>query len=290
MVEVGPRDGLQNEPSKTSVEFRVELIDRLSQCGLTYIETGSFVSKKWVPQMADTDLVMNQISRSGSVTYAALVPNMVGLEAAISAKVSEIAVFVAASETFSQKNINCGINESISRLKPVAEEASQHGIPIRGYISCIVGCPYEGEIRFGQVIPVLEKLLELGCREVSLGDTIGIGTPLKISNLLNSISEITSLDSIAVHFHDTYGQALANILISLDSGVKTVDSSISGLGGCPYAKGATGNVATEDVVYMLDGLGVKTKVNLDSLISVSEFISESLDRPPTSKVARAILA
>ncbi len=290
LVEVGPRDGLQSEPEPTSVDFRVELIDRLAQCGLRTIETGSFVSPKWVPKMAGTDQVMAQINRSESVSYVALVPNVTGLNAALAAEVSQIAVFVAASESFSQKNINCSIDDSFRRLMPVSIEASKRHIPVRGYVSCVAGCPYEGDVKIRQVVSAAERLLELGCHEISLGDTIGVGTPGKIVRMLRSASQSVPVNALAVHFHDTYGQALSNILASLDFGIRTIDSSIAGLGGCPYANGATGNVATENVVYMLDGLGVSTGVNLDRLVQVTDFVSRYLKRPPASGVSRAMLA
>ncbi len=290
IVEVGPRDGLQNEPAPTSVAFRVELINRLSACRLKSIETGSFVSPRWVPKMAHTDEVMAQISRTDSASYIVLVPNLVGLEAAIAAKASEIAIFVAASESFSQANLNCSIDQSFERFSQVAQEANLRKIPIRGYVSCVAGCPYEGAITASSVVQVVERLLDLGCYEISLGDTIGVGTPTKIVNLLRSVAHVTPIDRMAVHFHDTYGQALANILAALEFGISIIDSSIGGLGGCPYAKGATGNVATEEVVYMLDGLGVRTDVNLDDLIETTAFVADYLGRPPTSKVACAMLA
>lgn len=290
LVEVGPRDGLQNEPSPTTVEFRVELIDRLSGCGLKTIETGSFVSPKWVPAMAGTDEVMAKIARHESVRHVTLVPNMTGLRAAIDADVADIAVFTAASETFSQRNTNCSIDESIERLKPVFEHAAERAMSVRGYVSCIAGCPYEGAVSVSQVVPLVERLVEFGCYEVSLGDTIGVGTPDQIANILSSVAESVSLDMIAVHLHDTYGMAIANILAAMDRGVKIIDSSVSGLGGCPYANGATGNVATEEVAYLLDGLGVKTGVDLNAVVAVSEFCAKHLDRPPASKVAQAMLA
>ena len=290
LVEVGPRDGLQNEAVHTSIEFRVDLINRLSECGIKTLEVGSFVSPKWVPQMADTGQVLNAVRRRQDVAFVALVPNMTGMNAAIEAGVDQIAVFSAASETFSMKNTNCSIEHSFQRFKPVIDRAQELEIPVRGYVSCVLGCPYEGVIAEKQVIPVVEKLFHFGCYEVSLGDTIGVGTVNGTRKLLAELANIVSLDSVAVHFHDTYGQALPNIREALEHGVSVIDSSIGGLGGCPYASGASGNVATEDVVYMLDGMGVKTGINLDSLIKVSEFVFSELQRPPASRVAKAILS
>ena len=290
LVEVGPRDGLQNESIQTSIEFRVELINRLSKCGIKTLEVGSFVSPKWVPQMADTGQVLNAVRRRQDVAFVALVPNMTGMNAAIEAGVDQIAVFSAASETFSMQNTNCGIEQSFQRFKPVIDRAQELEIPVRGYVSCVLGCPYEGTIAEKQVIPVVEKLFHMGCYEVSLGDTIGVGTVNGTRKLLAELANIVSLDSVAVHFHDTYGQALPNIREALEHEVSVIDSSIGGLGGCPYASGASGNVATEDVVYMLDGMGVKTGINLDSLIKVSEFVFSELQRPPASRVAKAILS
>ena len=290
LVEVGPRDGLQNEPEHTSTEFRVELVNRLSACGLETLEVGSFVSPKWVPQMANTGDVLKKVRRNNEVSFVALVPNMMGLDAAIDAEVDEIAIFSAASETFSHKNTNCSIAHSFERFQPVVEKSRALGIPIRGYVSCVLGCPYEGKITAEKVLPIVERLFEYGCYEVSLGDTIGIGTANSTRDLLRAIAGIADLDSIAVHFHDTYGQALPNILVALDHDIRVVDSSIGGLGGCPYAKGASGNVATEDVVYMMDGLGVTTGVGLDDLIDVSEFVFSYLNRRPASRVANALIS
>ena len=290
LVEVGPRDGLQNEPEHTSTEFRVELVNRLSACGLKTLEVGSFVSPKWVPQMANTGDVLKKVRRNDEVSFVALVPNMMGLDAAIDAEVDEIAIFSAASETFSHKNTNCSIAQSFERFRPVVEKSRALGIPIRGYVSCVLGCPYEGKITAEKVLPIVERLFEYGCYEVSLGDTIGIGTANSTRDLLRAIAGIADLDSIAVHFHDTYGQALPNILVALDHDIRVVDSSIGGLGGCPYAKGASGNVATEDVVYMMDGLGVTTGVELNDLIDVSEFVFSYLNRRPASRVANALIS
>ena len=289
LVEVGPRDGLQNESVPTTVEFRVELVERLAECDFHALEVGSFVSPKWVPQMADTDKVLELAKRSNDIPLVALVPNMTGMNAAIEAKVDQVAIFAAASETFSWKNTNCSIEESFERFEPVVESAKRNGIPVRGYVSCVLGCPYEGSISTDQVMPVAERLFELGCYEISLGDTIGVGTVAGTRKLLADLAKSMTLESVAVHFHDTYGQALPNILTALESGVSIVDSSIGGLGGCPYAKGATGNVATEDVVYMLDGMGVRTGVDLNKLIDISEFVFSTLGRRPASRVANARL-
>ncbi|MBM3580576.1 MAG: hydroxymethylglutaryl-CoA lyase [Alphaproteobacteria bacterium] len=290
MVEVGPRDGLQNEPRPVSAAVRIELIERLADAGLGAIEAGSFVSPKWVPQMADTDKVFAGLKRRAGVVYSALVPNLKGLDAALAADVSEIAVFAAASETFSRRNINCSIDESLDRFAEVARAARARGVPVRGYISCILGCPYEGEIPTEAVARVAVRLMEIGCHEISLGDTIGIGTPGKAQAMIDAVSARVPVAKLAVHFHDTYGQALANILAALEKGVACVDSAVAGLGGCPYAPGASGNVASEDVLYMLDGLGVRTGVNLSKLASAGRFISEVLEREPASRAARALAA
>ncbi len=290
MVEVGPRDGLQNEPGDVSTEARIALIDRLSDTGLGVIEAGSFVSPKWVPKMADTGAVLAGIRRRDGVSYPVLVPNMKGLEAALAAGAREIAIFAAASESFSQKNINCSIAESLERFAPVCEEALGQGLRVRGYISCVLGCPYEGAVAPAAVAAVAGRLAELGCYEISLGDTIGVGTPLAAQTMVDTVAEAVPRDSLAVHFHDTYGQALANILACLERGVAIVDASVSGLGGCPYARGATGNVASEDVLYMLDGLGITTGVDLDTLAGAGRFIGEVLGRESASRVARALAA
>ncbi len=291
MVEVGPRDGLQNEKGAVTTGTKVELIDRLSDAGLTVIESGSFVSPKWVPQMADTSQVLAKIKRKPGASYPVLVPNMKGLEAAAWAKgVEEIAVFGAASETFSQKNINCSIAESMERFAPVAAAALKKGWRVRGYISCVLGCPYEGEVASKAVVDVAAKLLDMGCYEISLGDTIGVGTPAKAQAMVEAVAAKVPRDKLAVHFHDTYGQALANILACLEKGIAATDSSVAGLGGCPYARGATGNVASEDVLYMLNGLGIRTGVDLDKLAEAGRFISRALGREPASRVARALAA
>ncbi|MEX0921769.1 MAG: hydroxymethylglutaryl-CoA lyase [Rhodovibrionaceae bacterium] len=288
MVEVGPRDGLQNEKEILPLEVKVALIDRLSEAGLPAVEAGAFVSPKWVPQMADSAAVFAAIAKRTGTAYPVLVPNMKGLEAALAAGVREIAVFGAASESFSQKNINCSIAESLERFRPVAEAAQDKGVKVRGYVSCVLGCPYEGEVPLDKVAEVSRALAELGCYEISLGDTIGVGTPAKARAMVEAAAGAVPVERLAVHFHDTYGQALANIFACLESGVGTVDSSVSGLGGCPYAKGASGNVASEDVLYMLNGLGIETGVDLDALVAAGAFISARLGRRPGAKVAQAL--
>jgi len=288
IVEVGPRDGLQNEKTSLDAETRVELITQLTNAGLSYIEAGSFVSPKWVPQMAGSDKVFEQLPVDAATTYAALTPNMQGLERAMQCGVKEVAVFAATSQSFSQKNINCSIAESIERFKPVAREALSAGLAVRGYISCVVGCPYEGEVDIESVAQVAQQLLAMGCYEVSLGDTIGVGTPASIETLLNRLLKDITADKLAIHAHDTYGQALANILIALQLGISTVDSSVAGLGGCPYAQGASGNVATEDLIYMLNGLGINHGVDLPKLIVAGHFISQKLNRANGSKVGIAL--
>ncbi len=288
IVEVGPRDGLQNEAEIISTEDKVKLIEYLGESGLSVIEAGSFVSPKWVPQMADSANVFLDIFRRKGVTYTALTPNMKGLENAINAGVDEVAVFAAASESFSRKNINCSVEESIERFRPLCEEASARNIPVRGYVSCVLGCPYEGSVSPYAVRNVSKDLLDLGCYEISLGDTIGTGTPGNARILIDTVLDDVPLEKLAVHFHDTYGQALANIYAVLEQGVAVVDSSIGGLGGCPYASGAAGNVATEDVLYLLDGLGIETGISMDKILKASWFISGILGRPPASKVANAL--
>lgn len=288
IVEVGPRDGLQNETKIIPTDIKIEFINHLSETGIKHIEAGSFVSPRWVPQMADSLEIFQKIVRFPNVIYSALVPNMQGMEKAIEAKVNEIAIFSAASETFSQKNINCSIAESFNRFEPVIEFAKKNHIPVRGYISCVLGCPYEGDIKPEKVTEVAEKLIQMGCYEISLGDTIGVGTPLKAQKLIDQVSKKISIKKLAVHFHDTYGQALANILAVLQVGISTIDSSVAGLGGCPYAPGASGNVATEDVVYMLHGLNIETGVDLTKLITAGNFISAFLKRTTRSKVAQAL--
>jgi hydroxymethylglutaryl-CoA lyase len=290
IVDVGPRDGLQNEKTIIAADVKAGLIDRLTEAGLQAIEAASFVSPKWVPQMADGADVMAAIRRKPGVVYSALVPNMKGFEAALQAKVEEVAVFAAASESFSRKNTNCSIAESLTRFEPVMVAARDRGIRVRGYVSCVLGCPYQGEIAPAAVARVSKALYDMGCHEVSLGDTIGTGTPGKTKMMLEACATHVPIDRLAGHYHDTYGQALANIYASLELGVAVFDSSVAGLGGCPYAKGATGNVATEDVVYMLHGLGIATGIDLDRLIDAGEFICAALGRPTNSRVGRAMLA
>jgi hydroxymethylglutaryl-CoA lyase len=288
MVEVGPRDGLQNEAAAVPTGIKVGLIDRLTDAGLPAIEATSFVSPKWVPQMADNAQVMAAIRRKPGVRYPVLTPNLKGFEAALAAGCDEVAVFVAASETFSQKNINCSIGESLERARPVTDAAKTHGVRVRGYISCVLGCPYEGEIAPGRVREVAEALRALGCYEISLGDTIGTGTPGKTQKLIATVADAVPVAEQAGHFHDTYGQALANVYAALEMGVATFDSSVAGLGGCPYAKGATGNVASEDVLYLLDGLGIETGVDMTRLRIAGRYILQFLGRSPVSRVARAL--
>jgi len=288
LYEVGPRDGLQNEKGSIEIADKIRLVDLLSASGLTKIETGSFVSPKWVPQMANSAQVFAGIKRDSAINYGALTPNMQGLEAALAAKANEVAVFGAASESFSQKNINCSIAESIQRFIPVIEHALASGLSVRGYVSCVVGCPYEGEVKPGAVAAVAQRLIDLGCYEVSLGDTIGVGTPNKIAKMIDVVAQEVAVEQLAIHCHDTYGQALANVYAAIETGIKTVDSSVAGLGGCPYAKGASGNVASEDVLYMLNGLGLETGVDLQKLIEAGNFISKKLNRRNQSKVAQAL--
>jgi len=290
IVDVGPRDGLQNEARSVPTAVKIELISRLAEAGLPAVEATAFVSPKWVPQMADSAEVMAGIRKKPGVAYPVLVPNMKGLEAARAAGAMEIAVFGAASETFSRKNINCSIAESLERFAPVVKAARASRMRVRGYISCALGCPYEGEVKPRAVAALAEKLYAMGCYEISLGDTIGVGTPGKTRAMIEAVAKKVPTAKLAGHYHDTYGQALANIYASLEAGVKTFDSSVAGLGGCPYAKGATGNVATEDVVYMMNGLGIATGVDLEKLRQAGEFICKQLGREPASKVARALAA
>lgn len=289
IVEVGPRDGLQNEQA-VSLEAKVRLIDALSQSGLDYIETGAFVSPKWVPQMADTPEVFAQISRQSGITYAALTPNLKGFEGALAANADEVAIFGAASESFSQKNINCSIEESLARFAPVVEAARAKDIKVRGYVSCVLGCPYEGDIAPEQVAKVAKALDDMGCYEISLGDTIGVGTSAKAKAMIEAVARLVPIEKLAVHFHDTYGQALANVHTALQLGIKTIDSAVAGLGGCPYADGASGNLATEDVLYMLDGLGIAHGIDLNALTKAGWEISEALGKAPVSKVSNALKA
>ncbi|WP_127088743.1 hydroxymethylglutaryl-CoA lyase [Aquabacter cavernae] len=290
IVEVGPRDGLQNEPGRVPLAAKVALIDALSAAGLPVIESGSFVSPKWVPQMADTAEVLAAITRRAGVRYPVLVPNMKGLEAAIASGVEEVAVFAAASEAFSEKNINCSIAESLERFEPVVDAAQEAGIAVRGYVSCVLGCPYQGEVPVADVVRVSTALAAMGCYEISLGDTIGVGTPDTARNMAAAVALEIGGKRTALHFHDTYGQALANVLACLELGLSTFDSSVAGLGGCPYAKGASGNLATEDLIYMLDGLGVRTGVDLDALAAAGRAITTALGRVPASRVAQALAA
>lgn len=289
IVEVSPRDGLQNEQQPISVADKVELINQLSEAGLSYIEAGSFVSSKWIPQMAASDEVFAKIARKPNVTYAAITPNLRGLEDALAANIDEIAVFTAASETFSQRNTNCTIKESLERFIPIIEKAKRQNIKVRGYVSCVLGCPYEGEISPQQVTSIAQELLAMGCYQISLGDTIGVGTAASTGRLLTEITKYIAIDKLAGHFHDTYGQALTNIYVSLLMGISVFDSSVAGLGGCPYAKGATGNVATEDVLYLLNGLGIETGINMELLIQAGNNICQKLARVNGSRVAKAFI-
>ncbi|MCH6590596.1 MAG: hydroxymethylglutaryl-CoA lyase [Proteobacteria bacterium] len=287
MVEVGPRDGLQNEPGTVAAAVRIGFIDRLAGAGFRVVEAGSFVSAERVPQMADTAEVMAGIARKPGVSYPVLVPNMKGFEAAVAAGAGEVAVFAAASETFSRKNINCSISGSLERFAPVCAAAKAKAMRVRGYVSCVLGCPYEGDVPAAAVARVAGRLLAMGCYEISLGDTIGVGTPARAQDLVDAVARVVPVEKLAVHFHDTYGQALANILAVLERGVAVTDGSVAGLGGCPYAEGASGNVASEDVRYMLGGLGVETGIDLDALVEAGRFICAALGRKPASKVALA---
>ena len=289
IVEVGPRDGLQNESETVPAEVKVQLIEMLVDAGLPVVESGAFVSPKWVPQMATSAEVFKQLNMRNGISYPVLVPNLKGLELAHAAGVQEIALFAAASETFSQKNTNCSIAESIDRFNAVIVEAQALGIKIRGYISCVLGCPYEGEVSSGTVLMLAQKLFDQGCYEVSLGDTIGVGTAGRARDLVEKLSRQVPIQHLAAHFHDTYGQALANIHAVMQCGISVIDSSVAGLGGCPYAKGATGNVATEDVVYMLNGMGIESGVDMDKLLEAGRFISDFLGREPVSRAATALL-
>ena len=288
IVEVGPRDGLQNEKLAIPTSTKIQLIENLVDAGLTYIEAGSFVNPKWVPQMADSGEVFTGISRKPGVTYAALTPNLQGYERAIAVNANEVAIFAAASEAFSQKNINCSINESIQRFQTLIDAAKTQQIPVRGYISCVAGCPYSGAVDVHTVASIAKELLAMGCYEISLGDTIGVGTAGQIKHLIETLARDIPIEKIAAHMHDTYGQALANIYAALEMGVSIIDSSVAGLGGCPYAAGATGNVATEDVVYLLNGLSIEHGVNLEKLIHAGNTISTALNKSSNSRVAKAM--
>lgn len=288
LVEVAARDGLQNEKQFVGTAIKIELINQLTAAGFQNVEAASFVSPKWVPQMADGAEVMAGINRKANTIYSVLTPNMRGFEAALAAGADEVVIFGAASEAFSQKNINCSIAESIDRFAPVAQAALDAGIRVRGSISCSLGCPYQGETAIDTVLDVVKRMQDLGVIEFDIADTIGVGTPLKTAKLMQAVAQVVPLDRIAGHFHDTYGQALANILASLQVGVSIFHSSVAGLGGCPYAKGATGNVATEDVVYMLHGMGIHTGVDLDQLVKTGAWISDQLKRPTTSRAGKAL--
>jgi len=290
LVEVSPRDGLQNEAVFVPTAVKIEFIDRLADCGLKVIESASFVSPKWVPPMADHSEVIKGIHRRPGIRYPALIPNTRGMELELEAGVKEISVFTATTETFSKKNANCSRDESMRRIRDVIAIARQHHIPVRGYISCVIACPYEGAVAPQQTVKVAEQLIDLGCEQISLGDTIGVGTPGDVKRLLDALLKKMPVEKTAVHFHDTYGQALANIYVSLEYGIHIIDSSVAGLGGCPYARSATGNVATEDLVYMLNGLQIETGVDLKKLLAVGQFICQHLEHPPRSKVSAAIRA
>lgn len=289
LVEMSPRDGLQNEAGPViATDIKTGLIERLADCGLTHIESASFVSPKWIPQMGDAAEVMAGIKRRNGVRYSALTPNLKGFDNALAANVDEVAVFGAASESFSQKNINCSIAESLERFLPVMEAAQKHNIPVRGYVSTVLGCPYEGDIAPEQVARVAKDLADMGCHEISLGDTIGVGTPFQAKRMLEAVTKHVPVERLAAHFHDTYGQALANLYAVLEEGVAVIDASVAGLGGCPYANGASGNVATEDVLYMLNGLNIRTGVDLKKLVATGVWISKQLNRSNGSKVGQAL--
>lgn len=290
IIEVGPRDGLQNVSSFVSSDHKIELINLLSQSGLKHIEVTSFVSAKSIPQLADNDVVFSSIDKASGVHYSALVPNERGMNRALEVGVKEIAVFTAASELFNQRNINCSIEESLARCKPVLELAKAHQVKVRGYISCVLGCPYQGEVQPQQVADVTQRLLDLGVDEISLGDTIGVGTPKQTQLVLDKVLKFLLLDQLAMHFHDTYGQAIANIYASLQHGVHRFDSSVAGLGGCPYAQGASGNVATEDVLYLMHGLGINTDIDIFKIVAAGDMICKVLKQKNQSKVANAMLA
>ena len=290
LVDVGPRDGLQNEAQTVDARDKIELVHRLQRAGLTQIEVTSFVSPKWVPQMGDNAEVMSGIQRQPGVRYSVLTPNMKGFEGALAARADEVVIFAAASEAFSQRNINCSIAESIERFKPVVDAAHAHGMKVRSAVSCALGCPYQGEVSLDQVDEVVQRLLEIGADHIGIADTIGVGTAGRVQAVMERALRRVPRTELSGHFHDTYGQALTNIHACLQLGIHTFDSSIAGLGGCPYAKGATGNVATEDVVYLLHGLGIHTGLDLDLLVDAGAFISNVLGRKPVSRVSNAVLA
>jgi hydroxymethylglutaryl-CoA lyase len=290
IVEVGPRDGLQNEQQTIAAGIKIELVDRLTQAGFANIEAASFVSPKWVPQMATSADVMNGIARKPGVVYSALVPNMQGFDAALAAHADEVVIFGAASEAFSQKNINCSIAESIARFREVAQAAKQNGLRLRGSISCSFGCPYQGEVSLESVADVVQRLRDLGCDEIDIADTIGVGTPNKVHAVMQRAAKEFPMAQLSGHFHDTYGQALANIYAGLEAGVSIFHASVAGLGGCPYAKGASGNVATEDVLYLMQGLGIETGIDLDAVVDAGQFISQHLGRRSASRAGNAIVA
>jgi len=290
IVEVGPRDGLQNEKQVVPTEIKIELIDRLADAGLRVIEATSFVSPKWVPQMGDNAAVMQGIKRDPAAVYPVLTPNLQGFDAAVQAGASEVAIFGAASESFSRKNINCSIAESLKRCEPILSSASALEIPVRGYVSCVVGCPYEGEIAPGQAAGIAKQLFDMGCYEISLGDTIGVGNPATIRRMIEACARLVPIARLAGHYHDTYGMAIANIYASLEMGMAIFDASVAGLGGCPYASGASGNVATEDVVYLMQGMGIETGVDLVKLAAIGDWISSAIDRPNGAKAGRALCA
>ena len=290
IVEVGPRDGLQNEKDFVATATKIELVNRLSRAGLQNVESASFVSPKWVPQMADGGAVLAGIERRPGTIYSVLTPNMRGFEGALEAKADEIVIFGAASEAFSQKNINCSIAESIARFEPVAKAAKDAGMRLRASISCALGCPYQGEVPVAAVVDVVERMKALGCDEIDIADTIGVGTPARTREVLAAASRVFPRERLSGHFHDTYGQAIGNIYAALEEGIEIFHASVAGLGGCPYAKGATGNVATEDVVYLMNGLGIETGVNLDQLVEIGDFISRAIGKPSASRAGKALLA
>jgi hydroxymethylglutaryl-CoA lyase len=290
IVEVGPRDGLQNEKEFVPTEVKIDLVNRLSAAGFRNIETTSFVSPKWVPQMADAVDLMNGIARRDGTIYSVLTPNLRGFEGALAARADEIVIFGAASEAFSQRNINCSIAESIARFEPVTQAAKEHGLRIRGSVSCALGCPYQGEVPIESVVDVVQRFAALGCDEIDIADTIGVGTPKRTREIFAAVTEVFPREHLSGHFHDTYGQALANIYAALQEGIEIFHASVAGLGGCPYAKGATGNVATEDVLYLMNGLGIETGIDLDQVVAIGDFISNAIGKPNASRAGKALLA